>query len=64
MAEQKSHALQGEHNKRLGKADPQDNEKTAAWTNIEKKTAHAEVAVPGDDAASHAKEWVDNGSRL
>lgn len=64
MSEQKNHALRGTHNSRLGKTDTQDNEKTAAWMNIKRKTEHAETAVPGDDAVSHAKEWVDNGSRL
>lgn len=64
MESEKNHALQGEDNKRLSKSDEQNNEGTAAWTNTKKSMPKSQVSIPGEDAVIHAKEWVDNGSRL
>lgn len=64
MESKKIHALQGRDNKRLLKSDEQNNESTAAWTNEKASRPKSQVPIPGEDAVIHAKEWVDNGSRL
>lgn len=64
MESKKCRALQGQHNKRLGKSDEQENEGTAAWTQTNQSAPKSQVSIPSEDAVIHAKEWVDNGSRL
>ncbi|MCI9123353.1 MAG: DUF3787 domain-containing protein [Eubacterium sp.] len=61
---EKSHALNGTHNQRINKTVQTDNTSTAAWTKESRMTPKANVSVPDTSAVEHAKEWVDNGSRL
>lgn len=64
MNEQKSHALNGTRNQRINKTSQSDNEATAAWTGEACHAPKSNVTIPSSSAVEHAKEWVDNGSRL
>ena len=57
-------ALSGEKNKRLNSKTPTNQEYTAAWSDVDEIVPHSEVTVPSESQVEHAKEWVDNGSRL
>lgn len=64
MPNRKAKALTGEHNRRLKKHRPTNNEKTAAWADIDKLKAESKVSIPSLSSVEEAKEWVDDGSRL
>lgn len=64
MNDPKSHALTGTHNRRIGKTSKSDNEATAAWASPGRFVPGSNVSIPGNSAVEHAKEWVDDGSRL
>lgn len=61
---EKSQPLSGTHNQRINKTVQTDNTATAAWTKESRMTQKANVSIPDTSAVEHAKEWVDNGSRL
>lgn len=64
MNKQKSQALTGTHNQRINKTSQSDSEATAAWTGEACHAPKSNVTIPSSSAVEHAKEWVDNGSRL
>ena len=64
MENAKSRPLNGSHNKRINSVDKNDNELTAAWANHGEIYQDTNVSAPSEDCLMHAKEWVDNGSKL
>ncbi len=60
----KTKPLNGENNARLKKYRPTNSQYTAAWADIDKLQADSKVTIPPIEDVVHAKEWVDNGSRL
>lgn len=64
MNTDKNQPLSGENNKRLNNTNPTNNEGTAAWSDIHKEIPHSKVPIPSETHVEHAKEWVDDGSRL
>lgn len=64
MNNQKSHALTGTHNQRINKTFKSDNEAATAWNGAAGHAPKSNVTIPSSSAVEHAKEWVDNGSRL
>ena len=60
MKEDIQQALDGRKNARLHSTQ----EKNTAQNDIKQTDTAAEVPVIDENAALHAKEWVDNGSRL
>ena len=63
MKEDIQQALDGRKNARLHSTQERVGEKNTAPNDV-KQTEAAEVPVIDENAALHAKEWVDNGSRL
>ena len=61
---EKSRPLTGRDNKRLSKTSQSDSQATAAWMGTREHAGESGVSIPGRGAVEHAKEWVDNGSRL
>ena len=57
-------ALDGRKNARLHSTQERAGEKNTAQNDIKQTDTAAEVPVIDENAALHAKEWVDNGSRL
>ncbi|RDY24573.1 DUF3787 domain-containing protein [Romboutsia maritimum] len=64
MRNKKAQPLSGKNNKRLKKGVPTNNEKTAAWADIDKLQPESKVSVPSLENVVEAKDWVDNGSKL
>lgn len=64
MNNQKSHPLTGASNQRLDKTSQSDSQSTVAWAGTDHHEAKSNVSIPDASAVEHAKEWVDNGSRL
>ena len=64
MNNQKSRPLTGASNQRLDKTSRSDSQSTAAWAGTDHHAAKSNVSIPDTNAVEHAKEWVDNGSRL
>lgn len=64
MNNSKSNPLTGASNQRLDKTSQSDSQSTAAWAGTDHHTPKSNVSIPGTSAVEHAKEWVDNGSRL
>lgn len=64
MKEKPEKILDGTHNKRINDVRPTNNEKTAAWANMESKINESQVAIPAEYDVEKAKNWVDNGSQL
>ncbi len=60
----KSHALTGTHNQRILATARTDNESTAAWAGKGCLAPKTNVTIPSASAVEHAKEWVDDGSKL
>lgn len=56
--------LSGFNNKKLEKAQPTNQEGTAAWANIEKCPEDTKINIPSEYEIEKAKNWVDNGSKL
>ena len=54
----------GRKNARLHSTQERAGEKNTAQNDIKQTDTAAEVPVIDENAALHAKEWVDNGSRL
>lgn len=64
MKEDIQQALDGRENARLRSTQERAGEKNTAQNDIKQTDTAAEVLVIDENAALHAKEWVDNGSRL
>lgn len=64
MIDDKQTALTGAHNKRLDNTDLRNNKSTEAIMDIHKITKSAQKDSVSEADVIHAKEWVDNGSRL
>lgn len=64
MLDHKQTALTGSHNKRLDHMDLRNNQSTAAFIDVHKTTKDTKKASISEADVIHAKEWVDNGSRL
>ena len=64
MNDQKVHPLTGASNQRLEKTSQSDSQCTAAWAGTDHHAPKSNVSIPDTSAVEHAKEWVDNGSRL
>lgn len=60
----KARPLTGANNARLKKHRPTNSQYTAAWADIDKLQADSKINIPAIEDVIHAKEWVDNGSRL
>ena len=61
---ERKQALDGRKNARLHSTQERAGEKNTAQNDIKQTDTAAEVPVIDENAALHAKEWVDNGSRL
>ena len=64
MHNKKQEALTGSHNKRLDHIDLRNNQNTAAIVDVHKINKHIKNTSVSEADVIHAKEWVDNGSRL
>ena len=64
MKEDIQQALDGRKNARLHSTQERAGEKNTAQNDIKQTDTAAEVPVIDENAALHAKAWVDNGSRL
>ena len=64
MLENKNTALTGTNNKRLNNMDLRNNQSTAPIADTKMVTKDAKLTLPAKEDVIHAKEWVDNGSRL
>lgn len=64
MIENKEIALTGSNNKRLNNMDLRNNQNTFPLTDVKCVTKNAKLSIPPEEDVIHAKEWVDNGSRL
>lgn len=62
--EWKSHALEGENNKRINNSDQLSSNQTEAIANTSWREPDSKVSIPGYDDVLNAKDWVDNGSQL
>lgn len=57
-------AVSGKNNKRMKSNQPIASEGTAAWADAQNLMRDSQVNIPSEENIIHAKEWVDNGSRL
>lgn len=64
MSEQKSKALKGSNNKRLNNMDVRNNEITLPLVDVKQVLRNSNLTIPSEEDVFHAKEWVDDGSRL
>ena len=64
MDKNKSEALTGTCNKRLNNVDLLNNQYTFPLTDIQTTLKNAQLTIPPEEDVVHAKEWVDDGSRL
>ena len=64
MINHKQTALTGSHNKRLDNTDLRNNQMTEALVDVHKTTKSSQKDSVSEADVIHAKEWVDNGSRL
>lgn len=60
----KSKALSGKDNTRLNRMDIRNSEITFPLVDAKEVNKAAGVSIPPIEDVIHAKEWVDNGSRL
>ena len=64
MSDHKQIALTGTQNKRLNNTDLRNNQSTEALVDVHKITKSGQKDSISEADVIHAKEWVDNGSRL
>ncbi len=64
MQDNKSKALSGKNNKRLNNTDTRNSEITFPLVDAQEINQAAGTSSPSIEDVIHAKEWVDNGSRL
>lgn len=64
MIKNKEVALTGTNNKRLSQMDLRNNQNTFPLADEQCVTQNTKVTTPSKEDVIHAKEWVDNGSRL
>lgn len=64
MMENKGTALTGENNKRLNNMDLRNNQCTFPLTDVKSVCKPSNLTIPPEEDVMHAKEWVDDGSRL
>ena len=64
MEDKKSKALSGENNIRLNNVDTRNSEITFPLADVETTNEITGTTIPSKEDVIHAKEWVDNGSRL
>lgn len=64
MSDNKKNALTGENNKRLSNMDVRNSQQTFPLTDVSTIMDHTNLTFPPQEDVIHAKEWVDNGSRL
>lgn len=65
MKEDIQQTLDGRKNARITQyTGKKQGEKNTAQNDVKQTDTAAEVPVIDENAALHAKEWVDNGSRL
>lgn len=64
MKDHKSEALSGRNNKRLNRIDTRNSEITFPLADTEEMNKAKGVSIPAIEDVIHAKEWVDDGSKL
>ena len=64
MIKNKEVALTGTNNKRLSQMDLLNNKNTFPLADEHFVTKNENLTTPSKEDVIHAKEWVDNGSRL
>lgn len=64
MKDNKSKALSGKDNKRLNNMDTRNSGITFPLTDAKAFNKVEGTSIPPIEDVIHAKEWVDNGSRL
>jgi hypothetical protein len=64
MNQKPDKSLSGFNNKKLEKAQPTNQESTAAWANSERSPENTKINIPSEYEIEKAKNWVDNGSKL
>ncbi len=64
MENSKSKALSGEKNKRINNRDTRNSEITFPLADVKMTNQITGATMPSEEDVIHAKEWVDNGSRL
>lgn len=64
MIEDKKSALTGENNKRLNNMDMCNQMLTQPLVDSSCVISNANLTIPAEADIVHAKEWVDDGSRL
>ena len=64
MEDKKSKALSGENNIRMNNVDTRNSEITFPLADVETTNEITGTTIPSKEDVIHAKEWVDNGSRL
>lgn len=64
MIKNKEAALTGSNNKRLNKRDFCNNQNTFPLVDEQHIAPNAKLTTPPQEDVIHAKEWVDNGSKL
>lgn len=60
----KEKALTGACNKRLNNMDERNNQYTFPLADVEHTIANSKLTIPSQEDVIHAKEWIDDGSRL
>lgn len=64
MKDHKSEALSGKHNERLNRIDTRNSEITFPLADSKEINKATGVSIPAIEDVVHAKEWVDDGSKL
>lgn len=64
MHDQKNKALSGKNNKRINNTDTRNSEITFPLVDAQEVNPAAGTSTPSIEDVIHAKDWVDNGSRL
>lgn len=64
MKDNKYEALTGSDNKRINNVDLRNNQYTFPLTDVNATMKHSNITIPPEEDVIHAKEWVDDGSRL
>lgn len=64
MKDNKCEALTGSDNKRINNVDVRNNQCTFPLVDVQTVIQNANLTIPPEEDVIHAKEWVDDGSRL
>lgn len=64
MNKDKRAVLTGESNKRLNNIDTRNTSYTFPLADVQRTVKNDHLTIPPEEDVIHAKEWIDDGSRL